>query len=65
MYYYQMADRKQWTTEERHLLKKYYNKISLSDLLDKLPSRSRSSVYSQVNYLKKRGWTFNPRKINE
>lgn len=51
--------KKHWTTEERHILKKYYGLESMDALLLRLPGRSEQSIYSQVFYLRKRGWTFN------
>ncbi len=50
--------KKPWTHEERTILKKYYSFISKEELLEKLPGRTLTSIYSQVHYLEKRGWTF-------
>lgn len=50
-----------WTTKERQLLKDKYNTIP-AEQLSALMGRSLSSITSQVNYLRKRGWTFNRRK---
>ena len=50
-----------WTTKERQLLKDKYNTIP-TEQLSALMGRSLSSITSQVNYLRKRGWTFNRRK---
>ena len=50
-----------WTTKERQLLKEKYNTIP-AEQLSALMGRSLSSITSQVNYLRKRGWTFNRRK---
>lgn len=46
-----------WSDAERKTLKEYYNTVSIEDLERKL-NRTRSSITSQVNYLRKRGWTF-------
>lgn len=46
-----------WSDAERNTLKEYYNTVSIEDLEHKL-NRTRSSITSQVNYLRKRGWTF-------
>ena len=47
-----------WTYEERVILKKHYKKVPMSELLVLLPGRSESAIYSQVNYLRKRKWSF-------
>ena len=49
-----------WTTKERQLLKENYNILSLDEISTRL-MRTTSSITSQVNYLRKRGWTFNRR----
>lgn len=54
-----MVKKKPWSREERYTLKKFYGLISIDELLLKLPGRTEQSVYSQVYYLRKRGWTFN------
>ena len=46
-----------WSDTERTTLKEYYNVLPIADLEKKL-NRTRSSITSQVNYLRKRGWTF-------
>jgi len=50
-----------WTTKEKQKLKDLYNTIPLDELSIKM-ARSQGSITSQVNYLRKRGWTFNRRK---
>lgn len=55
---------KQWTTEERHRLKKYYNTLEGQKLLVLFPGRSLQSIQQQVHYLRKRGWTFQTRRDN-
>jgi hypothetical protein len=50
-----------WTTKERQKLKDLYNTIPLDELSIKM-ARSQGAITSQVNYLRKRGWTFNRRK---
>lgn len=53
-----MKQKKGWTTEEKHILKKHYKMIPMASLLKLIPERSISSIYAKVNYLRKRGWTF-------
>ena len=48
-----------YTQEEIYILKKHYNRISMQELLVLLPNRTASSIYSKVNSLRKKGWTFN------
>ena len=55
---------KQWTTPEKHRLKKYYNTVENRQLLLLFPGRSLQSIQSQVHYLRKRGWTFQTRRDN-
>lgn len=43
--------------EERQFLKDNYNVLPIEQLESKL-NRKRSAIYSQVAYLRKRGWTF-------
>ena len=50
-----------WSTKERQYLKDHYNKIPMAELASKL-MRTNSSITSQVNYLRKRGWAFHRRK---
>ena len=54
-----------WTYEERVILKKNYFLVPLTELIKQLPGRTESSVYSQVYYLKKRGWRFQQRPSKE
>lgn len=49
---------KRWTDKERRYLKTNYNSLPMSMLVSQL-GRSGSSIRSQVDYLRKRGWTFN------
>jgi len=49
--------KKPWTTKEREVLRRYYKKIPMEDLLAKLPDRNPNSIYKQVLYLRKRGWS--------
>jgi len=49
-----------WSTKERQVLKDLYNKIPLTELSTRLLRRS-TSITSQVNYLRKRGWAFHRR----
>jgi len=52
--------RGKWSTKERQTLKDLYNKIPLTELSSRLMRRS-TSITSQVNYLRKRGWAFHRR----
>ena len=54
---------KQWTTEERHRLKKYYNTLK-EKVVVVISGRSLQSIQQQVHYLRKRGWTFQTRRDN-
>lgn len=54
-----------WTYEERVILKKNYFVVPLIELQKQLPGRTESSIYSQVYYLKKRGWRFKQRSLRE
>ena len=49
---------KRWTDKERKYLKMNYNSLPMSVIASQL-GRSGSSIRSQVDYLRKRGWTFN------
>ncbi len=49
-----------WTYKEKMVLKDNYNKMTIDDLSTRL-LRTPSSITSQVNYLRKRGWTFHRR----
>ena len=55
---------KQWTTPEKHRLKKFYKTVETKQLLLLFPGRSLQSIQSQVHYLRKRGWTFQTRRDN-
>jgi len=55
---YNMRMKLRWTEKERNTLRTYYGTISMEELLEKLPGRNANSIYKQVNYLRKRGWTF-------
>jgi len=52
----------QWTAPDRQLLKDFYNIKPIEELAEVL-QRSTSAITSQVNYLRKRGWTFHRRGI--
>ena len=43
--------------EQRQFLKDNYNVLPMEELENKL-NRKKSAIYSQVAYLRKRGWTF-------
>ena len=48
---------KRWTDKEKLYLKENYNVVPMSVVSEKL-ERTPTSIRSQVNYLRKRGWTF-------
>ena len=48
---------KKWTHKDRQYLKDNYQKLPVKALADNL-STSENSVRKQVQYLRKRGWTF-------
>ena len=49
-----------WTDKEKQYLRDHYNQTSIDEISTKL-MRTTSSITSQVNYLRKRGWTFHRR----
>ena len=49
-----------WTYKEKMVLKDNYNRMTIDELSARL-LRTPSSITSQVNYLRKRGWTFHRR----
>jgi len=49
---------KRWTDTERQYLKKNYNSLPMSIIVSQL-GRTATSIRSQIDYLRKRGWTFN------
>jgi len=49
-----------WTKEEDKMLEEFYNKITMEEMLSKLPSRSKKSITTRayrLNLTKKEGWT--------
>tara|TARA_R100001244_G_C5151748_1_gene129740 strand:+ start:366 stop:530 length:165 start_codon:yes stop_codon:yes gene_type:complete len=48
---------KAWKDSQVDLLKKFYGAMPIDELADML-GKTKSSVYSKVHYLRKRGWTF-------
>ena len=46
-----------WTDSEVRLLKKEYGKVNTSVLAVRL-NKTPTAIYSKVQYLRKRGWTF-------
>ena len=48
---------KRWTDKERAYLKENYNELPMNIIVEHL-ERTATSIRSQVNYLRKRGWTF-------
>ena len=53
--------RKRWSDKERNYLKKNYNVLPLVEIIEEL-NRTHSSIVSQINYLRARGWTFKRKK---
>jgi len=51
-------ERKPWGYSERVLLSKKYYTSSAEELQELFPDRSRTSLTSQVHFLRKRGWVF-------
>ena len=49
---------KRWTDKARNYLKDNYNFLPMSIIASQL-GRTASSIRSQIDYLRKRGWTFN------
>ena len=49
---------KRWTDKERNYMKDKYNSLPMSIIASQL-GRTASSIRSQIDYLRKRGWTFN------
>ena len=49
---------KRWTDKERNYLKENYNSLPMSIIVGQL-GRTATSIRSQIDYLRKRGWTFN------
>ena len=49
---------KRWTDKERQYLKTNYNLVPMHIIVGQL-GRTGSSIRSQIDYLRKRGWTFN------
>ena len=48
---------KRWTDKERQYLKENYNSLPMHIIASQL-ERTGSSIRSQIDYLRKRGWTF-------
>ena len=48
---------KRWTDKERNYLKENYNLLPMNIIVGQL-GRTPTSVRSQIDYLRKRGWTF-------
>ena len=55
---------KRWTDKERQYLKENYNSLPMHMIASQL-ERTGSSIRSQIDYLRKRGWTFNRVKDRE
>ena len=49
---------KRWTDKERAYLKENYNELPMNIIVEHL-ERTATSIRSQIDYLRKRGWTFN------
>ena len=55
---------KRWTDKERQYLKENYNPLPMHIIASQL-ERTGSSIRSQIDYLRKRGWTFHRVKDRE
>ena len=58
IYSMKQYSKRPWTMNERNLLRKHYYVSSQDELLKLFPDRTMNSIIKQVNYLKKRGWSF-------
>jgi len=47
---------KNWNRKERKILRENYNRIPIDQLMKLLPNRTKSSIVSQVSYLRSKGW---------
>jgi len=47
---------KGWTSVEKELLFKNYEKASMEELLEMLPGRTAGSIRGQISRLRKQGW---------
>jgi hypothetical protein len=63
IYSMKQYSKRPWTMNERNLLRKHYYVSSQDELLKLFPDRTMNSITKQVNYLKKRGWSFFKREI--
>jgi|TARA_Y100000033_G_C2711475_1_gene93606 Mn-dependent DtxR family transcriptional regulator len=52
---------KHWTDKEKRYLKEHYN-VAKIEVIAEILERTPQSIRSQVNYLRKRGWTFNRKR---
>ena len=50
-----------WTDKERNILRDYYYMVDSETIKAMLPGRTMTQIYSQVHYLRKRGWAFKGR----
>ena len=48
---------KRWTDKERNYLMENYNLLPMNIIVGQL-GRTPTSIRSQIDYLRKRGWTF-------
>ena len=48
---------RRWSDKEKNYLKQNYNVLPMWEIIETL-NRSHSSIVSQINYLRARGWTF-------
>ena len=52
-----MCMNKRWTQDEKQYLRDNYKCIPTREICEKL-GITESQLYSQIHYLRKRGWTF-------
>ena len=51
-------EKEPWSDAERNLLREYYHTLSSDELSKILPGRTRNAMAKQVQYLKRRNWSF-------
>tara|TARA_Y100000389_G_C17275816_1_gene420367 strand:- start:591 stop:818 length:228 start_codon:yes stop_codon:yes gene_type:complete len=58
-----MEKTNRWTDKQVKELKKFYGHVPV-DTLASMLNKTPSAVTSKVHYLRKRGWTFDSKKID-
>jgi hypothetical protein len=57
IFLYNMCMNKRWTQDDKQYLRDNYKVIPTAAICEKLQV-TESQLYSQIHYLRKRGWTF-------